>query len=156
MRVWRVRFRNARQDAANRNDVPAAGNGYVAAFDLSGRMLSNLVAQGPLNSPWGLTIAPPTFADFANALLVGNSGDGRINAFDPATGAWKGALADAQNNPVASPGFTPSISGVVAPKEMFRPYTLLPVFQVRTVPPWDRTDCSAAYRPRRFSGPTVY
>jgi uncharacterized protein (TIGR03437 family) len=79
------------------------GSGYVAAFDLNGNLISTLVAQGPLNSPWGLMIAPATFGDFANALLVGNSGDGRINAFDPATGAWKGALADTQNNPITIP-----------------------------------------------------
>jgi uncharacterized protein (TIGR03118 family) len=94
----------ARQDTAKRNDVPGAGNGYLAAFDYNGNLLSALVAQGPLNSPWALTVAPATFADFGNTLLVGNSGDGRINAFDPATGAWKGTLADNQGNPLVIQG----------------------------------------------------
>ena len=94
----------ARQDSTKRSDVPGAGNGYIAAFDYDGNLLSTLVAQGPLNSPWALTVAPATFGDFANALLVGNSGDGRINAFDPITGAWKGALADTHGNPVVIPG----------------------------------------------------
>jgi uncharacterized protein (TIGR03118 family) len=94
----------ARQDTANLNDVPGAGNGYIAAFDFNGNLLNTLIAQGPLNSPWALTVAPATFGDFANALLVGNSGDGRINAFDPATGSWKGTLADTQGNPIAIPG----------------------------------------------------
>ena len=62
------------------------------------------MAQGALNSPWAMGIAPATFGNFANALLVGNSGDGRINAFDPTTGAWKGAMADTQSNPIAIPG----------------------------------------------------
>jgi uncharacterized protein (TIGR03118 family) len=94
----------ARQDPARLNDAPGAGNGYIAAFDFNGNLLNTLVAQGPLNSPWGLSIAPATFGDFGNALLVGNSGDGKINAFDPTTGTWKGTLADTQGNPIAIPG----------------------------------------------------
>jgi uncharacterized protein (TIGR03118 family) len=94
----------ARQEAAKRNDVPGAGNGYIAAFDYDGNLLSTLVAQGPLDSPWALTVAPATFGDFANTLLVGNFGDGKINAFDPTTGAWKGALADTHGNPIVIPG----------------------------------------------------
>ena len=94
----------ARQDTTKLNDVPGAGNGYIAAFDFNGNLLNTLVAQGPLNSPWALTIAPATFGDFGNALLVGNSGDGKINAFDPTTGMWKGTLADTHGNPIAIPG----------------------------------------------------
>jgi uncharacterized protein (TIGR03118 family) len=94
----------ARQDASKTNDVPGAGNGYIAAFDYNGNLLSTLVAQGPLNSPWAVTVARSTFGDFGNMLLVGNSGDGKINAFDLTTGAWKGTLADPQGNPIAIPG----------------------------------------------------
>ena len=94
----------AQQDTAKRKDVPGTGNGYIAAFDLNGNLLQTLVARGRLNSPWGLMIAPATFGNFAGALLVGNSGDGRINAFDRTTGAWKGMLADPQDNPIAIPG----------------------------------------------------
>ena len=94
----------ARQDTAKRNDVPGAGNGYIAAFDFNGNLLNTLVAQGSLNSPWALTVAPATFGDFGNALLVGNSGDGKINAFDPATGTWKDTLANTQGNPIAIRG----------------------------------------------------
>lgn len=94
----------ARQDAVKRNDVPGLGNGFLAAFDFNGSLLNTLVAQGPLNSPWAISLAPATFGDFANLLLVGNSGDGKINAFDPATGAWKGELSDTQGNPIAISG----------------------------------------------------
>src|SRR5438552_5536570 len=58
----------AKQDAAKQRDVFGAGNGYVAVFDTLGNLRSNLVAQGPLNSPWGMAIAPASFGDFANAL----------------------------------------------------------------------------------------
>jgi uncharacterized protein (TIGR03118 family) len=94
----------ARRDQGNKNDVPGSGNGYIAAFDYNGSLLGTLVAGGHLNSPWGFTIAPATFGDFANALLVANAGDGRINAFDLVTGAWKGTLADTEGNPISIPG----------------------------------------------------
>jgi len=51
-----------------------------------------LVSDGALNAPWGLAIAPAGFGAASGALLVGNFGDGRINAYDPATGAWMATL----------------------------------------------------------------
>src|ERR1035438_4617575 len=80
----------AKQDANKQFDVPGVGNGYVDVFDTTGKLLQSLVVGGTgsmLNSPWGLAIAPATFGKFANDLLVGNFGDGLINAYDPATGA---------------------------------------------------------------------
>ncbi|HKE26582.1 MAG TPA: TIGR03118 family protein [Bryobacteraceae bacterium] len=94
----------ARQDAAKRTAVPGEGSGYLAVFDYSGNLLGTLVSQGPLDAPWGMAIAPSTFGDFGGMLLVGNSGDGRINVFDPDSGAFKGTLADTQNNPIAISG----------------------------------------------------
>jgi uncharacterized protein (TIGR03118 family) len=94
----------ALQDAAKRTAVAGAGSGYLAVFDYSGKLLATLVSQGPLDAPWGMVIAPSTFGDFGGMLLVGNSGDGRINVFDPNTGAFQGTLADTQNNPIAIPG----------------------------------------------------
>jgi uncharacterized protein (TIGR03118 family) len=87
----------ARQDANKKFDVPGAGNGYVSVFDATGKLLQSLVVGGTgslLNSPWGLAIAPATFGKFANALLVGNFGDGLINAYDATTGAVLGTLQD--------------------------------------------------------------
>ena len=84
----------AKQDDAHHDDVAGPGNGYLDAFDLNGLLLQRLVTQGPLNSPWGMVLAPPSFGDFGGALLVGNFGDGAINAFDPATGKFLGALQD--------------------------------------------------------------
>ncbi len=92
----------AKPDNALRHDVPGPGNGYVAVFDFDGNLIKHLVSNGPLNSPWGLAIAPATFGAFGGDLLVGNFGDGKINAFDPATGALLGTLQDANGNPIAS------------------------------------------------------
>ena len=41
---------------------------------------SSETAQGNLNAPWGLVIAPKRFGGFGGDLLVVNFGDGKINA----------------------------------------------------------------------------
>jgi uncharacterized protein (TIGR03118 family) len=82
----------ALQDGAKHDDVAGAGHGFVDTFDLSGGSMTRLISQGALNSPWGLEIAPSTFGKFANDLLVGNFGDGMINAFDTTTGVFEGTL----------------------------------------------------------------
>jgi len=97
----------AKQDANKKFDVSGVGNGYVSVFDSTGKLLQSLVAGGSgslLNSPWGLAIAPATFGKFANNLLVGNFGDGMINAYDPATGAFQGTLQDPSGNNIVLPG----------------------------------------------------
>src|SRR5205807_1909899 len=70
------------------------------AFDTSGHLLRRIAAGGPLNAPWGLTLAPADFGSFSNALLVGNFGDGRISAFNPNTGALLGQLLGQDNQPL--------------------------------------------------------
>jgi uncharacterized protein (TIGR03118 family) len=94
----------ARQDADKRVDVPGPGNGFVAIFDLNGTLLQHFAGGGTLNSPWGIAIAPAAFGDFSNAVLVGNFGDGTINAFNPTTGASLGALMDPSGNPIVNVG----------------------------------------------------
>jgi uncharacterized protein (TIGR03118 family) len=79
----------AMQDADKHDDVKGAGNGFVNVFDTNGNFLKRIAtgapgsSSSPLNSPWGLAIAPAGFGPFANDLLVGNFGNGRINVFDP-------------------------------------------------------------------------
>jgi uncharacterized protein (TIGR03437 family) len=94
----------AKPDAAKHDDVAGPGNGYVSVYDMSGNLLQSLIAAGNLNSPWGMAIAPATFGDFGGALLVGNFGDGKINAYNPATGALMGTLNDREGNPIVLPG----------------------------------------------------
>jgi uncharacterized protein (TIGR03118 family) len=94
----------ALQDASRHDEIAGAGFGFVDRFDLNGVFLQRLVSMGPLNAPWGLAIAPGNFGLFSNDLLVGNFGDGRINAFDPLTGAFLGTLDDTSGNPLEIPG----------------------------------------------------
>jgi len=73
----------------------APGNGLVNTFDTSGNFVAHAIpAGGNLNAPWGVAIAPSTFGPFANDLLVGNFGDGIINAYDPKSFSFLGQLAD--------------------------------------------------------------
>jgi uncharacterized protein (TIGR03118 family) len=58
-------------------------------------LLRRVVSRGPLNAPWGLALAPESFGKFGGALLVGNLGDGTINAYAPRTGVFLGALRGA-------------------------------------------------------------
>jgi len=94
----------AKQSATGPLDVQGPGNGYVSIFDQNGNLLQHVISNGPLNSPWGVAIAPASWGAFGGALLVGNFGDGRINAFNPTTGAFLGALQDSTGNPIAISG----------------------------------------------------
>ena len=101
----------ALQDAAKHDDVPGPGHGYVNVFDLNGNLQRRLISQGPLNSPWGLALAPAKFGAFSNDLLVGNFGDGTINAFDPLTGNLLGTVKDSRGNPIVIDGLWSLIFG---------------------------------------------
>jgi uncharacterized protein (TIGR03118 family) len=90
----------AKQDADKEDDVAGPGNGFVDVFDTSGNLLRRFASQGTLNSPWGMVVSPPNFGEFSNALLVGNFGDGRINAFNISTGAFLGQLLEPSSRPL--------------------------------------------------------
>jgi uncharacterized protein (TIGR03118 family) len=92
----------AKQDPAKmlHDDLQGPGNGFVDVFDTSGHFLRRFASQGTLNSPFGLAKAPADFGEFSNDVLVGNFGDGRINAFDPNTGAFLGQLSDPSGKPI--------------------------------------------------------
>jgi len=94
----------AKQDADAHDDVAGPGNGYIDEFDTSGTLIRQFAAQGTLDSPWGMTLAPGNFGAFSNALLVGNFGDGRVNAFDPATGEFLGQMLRASGQPLTIDG----------------------------------------------------
>lgn len=80
------------------------GGGYVDVYDANGTFVQRLISNGPLNAPWGVTMAPAGFGSFGGDLLVGNFGNGEINAFNPTTGAFEGTLTDQSGNPIANSG----------------------------------------------------
>jgi uncharacterized protein (TIGR03118 family) len=102
----------ALQDDVKHDDVAGQGNGFVDEFDLEGHLLHRVAAGGPLDSPWGLAIAPPSFGKFAGDLLVGNFGDGKISAFDlNHHDKFAGQLTDASGIPIAIPDLWELIPG---------------------------------------------
>lgn len=90
----------ALQDADKEDDVAGAGNGFVDEFDLKGHLIDRVASRGPLDSPWGLAIAPSSFGALAGDLLVGNFGDGTINAFNMKNDHFEGKLLDASGAPI--------------------------------------------------------
>jgi len=92
------------QDGSKKDDVAGPGNGIVDAFDLQGNLIRRLVTKSVLNSPWGLALAPAGFLDVGGDLLVGNFGDGTINAFDATSGEFIKTLTDTNGNPVVIDG----------------------------------------------------
>ncbi len=92
------------QDAAKHDDVAGHAHGVVDTFDLSGQMIARFAQHGHLNSPWGLAQAPASFGPFAGAILIGNFGDGRINAFDPGTGEFLGTVVNSKGQEILIDG----------------------------------------------------
>jgi uncharacterized protein (TIGR03118 family) len=82
----------AKQDADRHDDLHGPGLGFVDQFDTQGHLLMRLVSHGALNAPWGIALAPADFGPAGGNLLIGNFGDGRIHAYDPVTGAFRGTL----------------------------------------------------------------
>jgi uncharacterized protein (TIGR03118 family) len=96
-----------KQNKGKTNVVPGAGLGYVDVYTLNGVLIKHLISGGsasPLDEPWGLAIAPKGFGPFGGMLLVGNLGNGWINAFNPKTGKYLGALQDGSGYPIAING----------------------------------------------------
>ncbi len=93
----------AQQDALKHDPIHAPGAGFASLFDANGGFIRRIASQGTLNAPWGATIAPATFGAFPGALLIGNFGDGTINAFNLTTGAFLGQLKDSNGAVITNP-----------------------------------------------------
>jgi uncharacterized protein (TIGR03118 family) len=96
-----------KQNAQKTDVVPGAGLGVVDVYSVNGTLLHHLVSNGPaspLNEPWGLAIAPAGFGPFAGDLLVGNLGNGWINAFNTLTGKFQGVLDNSRGYPITING----------------------------------------------------
>ncbi len=94
----------AKQDPKKHDDVAGPGLGFVDVFDPSGTLLMRLKHGRWMNSPWGVALAPINFGKFSNHVLVGIFGSGRIAAFDPNNGNFKGLLRGPQGSPITIDG----------------------------------------------------
>src|SRR5262249_19226172 len=96
----------AQQDAEASDEVEGMSRGFVDAYDLGGNLSARVATRGQLGAPWGLALAPASFERFAGDLLVGNFGNGQINAYEETPDGWvyAGALRDADGKKLAIDG----------------------------------------------------
>jgi uncharacterized protein (TIGR03118 family) len=113
----------AKQGPGKEDDVAGPGNGFVDVFAPNGDLLQRLVSRGKLDSPWAVTLAPPSFGAFGGDILVGNFGNGRINAYDPTSGDFQGKVSRPAGGPIVIDGlwglrFAPATPGA-GPNTLF-------------------------------------
>ena len=94
----------ALQDADAKDELHGKGLGYVDVYDPNGNLIRRVASRGVLNAPWGMALAPAGFGELSHSLLIGNFGDGHINAFDPFRGVPLGALLSPDHNAIAIDG----------------------------------------------------
>jgi len=86
------------------NAIAGGGRGFVDAYDTNGNLLLRIGTTATLNQPWGVALAPAGFGQFSGSLLVGNTGNGVIGAYDATTGVFQGALENAAGKTIAIAG----------------------------------------------------
>jgi uncharacterized protein (TIGR03118 family) len=98
----------------------------VDIYNTNGMLERRFVSNGQLNAPWGVAKAPATFFagedGMSDVVLVGNFGDGHINAFD-SDGRFLGQLR-AHGQPIEIEGlwaisFAPATATTVNPNWLF-------------------------------------
>ena len=100
----RIYVAYAKREPSGDDEEAGAGLGIVNVYDSAGTLHRRLVTGGALNAPWGMALAPADFGMASNMLLIGNFGDGRINSYDPSTGAEGGPLRKADGTPLVVDG----------------------------------------------------
>ena len=113
----------AKQGPGKDDDDARPGNGFVDVFSPNGDLLQRLVSRGRLDSPWAVTLAPSRFGAVGGDILVGNFGNGRINAYDTTSGKFRGELTTSVGGPIVIDGlwglrFAPATPGA-GPNTLF-------------------------------------
>lgn len=92
----------AKQVPGSEDEAHGPGLGFVDKFTHSGMTVERIASRGPLNAPWGMTMAPEAWGHLAGDLLVGNFGSGRIDVYRH--GHFAGQLRDASHHPITIDG----------------------------------------------------
>jgi uncharacterized protein (TIGR03118 family) len=100
------------------------GFGYVDIYNPDGSLEKRFVSKGQLNAPWGIAWAPASFFGEGgqNAILIGNFGDGSINAYSE-DGDFLGQLRH-HGKPIKIEGlwgiaFAPATATTVSPNALY-------------------------------------
>jgi uncharacterized protein (TIGR03118 family) len=79
--------------------------GYIDVFNEDGGFVKHLAHGKPLNQPWGIAAAPPTFGPLSNTVLISNNvAGGTINGFSPTTGTLVGTMMNTTGKPLTING----------------------------------------------------
>ena len=100
----------AQQDSAKHDPMIGAGLGIVDTFDLEGNFHGTFANGGTLNAPWGVVMTPATFGAFSGDVLIGNFGDGTMNAYDT-QGHFVGQVADSAGHVITNAGLWDMVFG---------------------------------------------
>ncbi len=101
----------AKVDASRHDNLDGPGTGFVDEVRIDGELMRRIASHGSLSAPWGMAKAPANWGKFANALLVGNFGNGWIDAYRIADGAFLGLLKTPSGSLVTIPGLWGLIRG---------------------------------------------
>jgi uncharacterized protein (TIGR03118 family) len=93
----------AKKVPGEKDEAHGAGLGYVSVFRADGKLLGSFRHTQMLDAPWGVAKAPASWGKYANDILVGNFGSGKIVAFN-ASGQSQGTLNSANGKPVVNDG----------------------------------------------------
>jgi len=94
----------ARREAGSIDEVAGPGHGFVDVYSPAGVLQRRLQWGAWFNAPWGVALAPADFGRFGGMILVGQFGSGKIVAFDPATGRFRGMLRGDTGRPLRIEG----------------------------------------------------
>jgi uncharacterized protein (TIGR03118 family) len=94
----------AQKEAGSIDEVHGAGKGYVDVYSPDGALQKRLQHGSWFNAPWGVVKAPADFGRFSNMILVGQFGSGRIAAFDPMSGKFRGLMRGANDRSLVIEG----------------------------------------------------
>jgi len=111
---------------ADMEEEKGPGLGIVDIYNPDGSLVKRFASRGVLNAPWGVTAAPASFLTISmnagTAILIGNFGDGRINAYTE-NGQLLGPLRN-HGKPIVIDGlwglsFAPTTAASINPDWLF-------------------------------------
>jgi uncharacterized protein (TIGR03118 family) len=84
LKVYNVQNINGKLYVTFSDGIPGT-KGAVDIFTTAGKFVKTITKSKALVGPWGVAMAPKNFGPASNQLLIGNVGNGWINAFNPKT-----------------------------------------------------------------------
>jgi uncharacterized protein (TIGR03118 family) len=101
--VYNVQNINGKLYVTFSDGIPGT-KGTVDIFDTTGKLIKTLTKSKSLVGPWGVALAPKNFGSANKTLLIGNVGNGWINAFNAKTGKSIGPLKNPAGKAISIDG----------------------------------------------------